>query len=463
MILGYSGSGMVWFRWMRNLGFSLWPAFISSLFYLLAPYRLVNIFVRGALGEHLGFLLFPLVMLAATKMWTGRSWRYVPPLALAVAGLILVHNLSALMYLPLLGLIPIFLHIDRRSLFNRSKLLAYLAGTGLGLALSAFFWLPAIMESKYTLSSWIFSAKDWYADNFLSARQLVWSPWGYGWSQPGDDDGMSFQIGIPQLVAFLVSIGWILTVTFRRSLAVNWQRLSYRIAVFGLVCVLGGAYLALPISAMVWKAIPLMEKFQFPWRFLAYTIIGSSLSIAVVAEIVKANRMLLAVMIMAPLLFTVNYWKIAGPSDLTEKFLAEDYVGTTDTGETSPIWAIRFQEKFPNAPIEVVSATGEVQINLLEKLYQRHEFTVTATHTAQIVDNTLYFPGWKVYVDGVPVPIEYQDENWRGLITFPVPAGAHQVKIVFEETLTRKIANATSIIGIVILAAWQLGSRSVFR
>ena len=50
MLSGYIGSGFVWFRWMRTLRLALFPAFVSTIFYLLAPYRLVNIFVRGALG-----------------------------------------------------------------------------------------------------------------------------------------------------------------------------------------------------------------------------------------------------------------------------------------------------------------------------------------------------------------------------------------------------------------------------
>ena len=71
----------------------------------------------------------------------------------------------------------------------------------------------------------------------------------------------------------------------------------------------------------------------------------------------------------------------------------------------------------------------------------------------QVADNTLYFPGWKAYVDNVEVPIEPYDQNWRGIITFPVPEGKHNVRVVFEETKLRKFANALSIIGIGILLA----------
>ncbi|EKE13331.1 MAG: hypothetical protein ACD_13C00035G0001, partial [uncultured bacterium] len=157
MVLGYIGSGFVWYRWMRTLRFELFPAFVSTIFYLLAPYRLVNIFVRGALGEHIGFFFFPLIMLMATQLWRTGKTLYSSGLALSIAGLILSHNLSALIYLPLVVVYPIILiGINRQ---KPIQLKIYFGSILLGLSLSAFFWLPAILESKYILASWMFDAQ----------------------------------------------------------------------------------------------------------------------------------------------------------------------------------------------------------------------------------------------------------------------------------------------------------------
>lgn len=438
MIAGYVGSGIVWFWWMRSVKFSAVPALISSLFYMLAPYRLVNIFVRGAVAEHLGFLFFPLIMLVGTLLSLTGKRRYLIGLALSVAGLVVTHNLSVLLYMPMVLIYPFLI----KTVVNRVK--QYYGGIVLGFLLTAFFWIPAVMESKYTLSSWMFAVKDWYADNFLFPRQLLWSPWGYGWSVPGPDDGMSFQIGIAQIV---ILISGLLILGLRKySITTN-----ARFLIFGFICFGLGIFITLPESIWLWKTVPLMPKFQFPWRFLSYVVIGSSIIAASVAEALKIRRSIVVLMAVLPVVFTVNYWKVSGPSDLTEKFLTEDYVGTSDTGETSPIWAIRFQEIFPKAPIEVVSSDGSVTINNLVKFNQRHEFEVTATANSQIADNTLYFPGWNVYVDGQKTPITYQDRNWRGVITFPIKSGSHKVEVIFEETLLRKIADSISVVGLAIL------------
>lgn len=460
IILGYISSGIFWYRWMRVLGFPLFPALISALFYLLAPYRLVNIFVRGALGEHIGFFFFPLIMLIATRLSLAGKTFYASGLALSVAGLILTHNLSALMYLPLAVVYPIILiSIYRKKLFH---LKIYFGSIGLGLLLSAFFWLPAVLESKYTLSSWMFDAQKGYQTNFLAFRQLIWSPWGYGWSEPGTDhDGMSFQIGIAQILVLLTGILVGVVSIFRFGFRKNWQENNFRLLVAGFICALAGIFITLPISISLWEAIPSLQKFQFPWRFLGLIVIGSSLLSAVVSDKFKHSKIISLVLLIFPILFTFSYWRISGLSNLTEQFLTIDYVGTSDTGETSPVWAVRFQEKFPKSPIEVVSSEGIVEIKNVSKLMQKHKFEVVATGPSRIVDNTLYFPGWVVYVDGEKTPIGYQDENWRGLITFPVSAGEHRVEVVFEETRIRKLADAISLVSLGILLAVASGKRKM--
>jgi len=345
-----------------------------------------------------------------------------------------------LMYLPLVVVYPIVLIGIYRE--KPIQLKIYFGSIGLGLLLSALFWLPAILESKYTLASWMFGAQQGYTTNFLAFRQLIWSPWGYGWSEPGiDRDGMSFQVGIVQWLVLLAGIG----------LLIKFSKQELLLLKFGLALVIAGIFLSLPISLPLWRWISLLQKFQFPWRFLSLIVIGSSLMAAIVADKFKHSKIISLALLISPIMFTIGYWKIAGPSTLSEQFLAVDYVGTSDTGETTPVWAIRFQEKFPKAPVEIVSAEGTVEIKNLNKLMQKHEFEISATAASRIVDNTLYFPGWKVYVDGVETPIGYQDENWRGLITFPVSAGEHSIKVVFEETRIRKFADALSMISVGIL------------
>lgn len=119
-------------------------------------------------------------------------------------------------------------------------------------------------------------------------------------------------------------------------------------------------------------------------------------------------------------------------------------MSTTDTGESSPIWSIRFMEHTPNAVSEVID--GEATIQQTYRSTTRHTYTITASKPSRILENTLYFPGWNTYVDNTPVTMQFQDPNYRGLITYDISQGSHVVSVRFEDTKVRKLANIISIV-----------------
>lgn len=465
VVLSYVGSGIAWYLWLRELKFSEKASVVGSVFYLLAPYRLVDMFVRGALAEHVCFFFFPLILYFFTKLWTERrtfrprpARRWFVLSSLSVAILIGWHNLSALMYIPIVLLYPIFLKTFNNEIsFERDKIARHYSAIFFGVALTTFFWLPALIESRYTLASWLFPVQQGYRDHFLAFWQLIWSKWGYGFSLPGTkNDGMSFQIGIAQWLVLIA--GLILAALWFIKKKLSWKDPKQIFLLGGLSLIFIGGFFVLPISLPIWERISLLQKFQLPWRFLSYIVIGTSMIATVLSQ--KTRSIVLQYsMVVLPIVSSIFFWHVGEPSKLTEQFLTVDYVGTSDTGESTPIWAIRFQEKFPKAPIEVVSSFGHVTISEMKKKNTFHQFNVVTDAESRLVDNTLYFPGWKVLVDGKEAPIEYQDENWRGLITFPIKPGEHTVRVLFEETFLRKIADAISIISVGVLVSIAAGRK----
>jgi hypothetical protein len=87
-------------------------------------------------------------------------------------------------------------------------------------------------------------------------------------------------------------------------------------------------------------------------------------------------------------------------------------------------------------------------------------FTVTSPQpfTARVL--TFDFPGWRATVDGQPVPITPSDPH--GFITFPVPAGKHDVRVEFGTTLPRTVGTVISVASLVILA-WLVAKQVTRR
>ena len=136
----------------------------------------------------------------------------------------------------------------------------------------------------------------------------------------------------------------------------------------------------------------------------------------------------------------------------------EDYyrnfpLTTTYYGETDVIWSAGPASDYPKNTVEIIQ--GEATIIPIMRKSNKHIFIVDAKIDSKIVDHTQYFPGWRVEVDGVKTPIEFQDPSWRGEITFNVEKGRHKVEVIFGYSKIRAVSQAISIIALLgLIPLW---------
>jgi len=436
--LSFIASGLAMYFWIKEI----WgeeASFAASLLYMFAPYRFVDIFVRGAIGENLAFVWPPLICLFALKLSQGFKWKYLFSGSLSLAALILSHNALSLMFLPIIFGYMIFLVFQSR--LKILYTLYFILYTFFGFSLSAFFWIPALFEGKYTLRNIVIGSGE-FINHFPQFSQLINSPWGYG----GSPTGFSFQIGIVQWLTILTSP--FILYQFWRKKDKAW--LFYSGIIFLFIIVL---FLLLPVSIPLWQKISLLQKFQFPWRFLSLMVFLPAVLAGGLIYVLPKQVKLFSVFCLLFSAFCLNkdFWHAQGYFQKTDQYFQEEYKGTTDTGESSPLWGIRgYDGKLRKANIELIS--GRAAVKELKRLSNIHLYEVEVTSdNAQFLENTVYFPGWKVFVDGKEVEVEYQDPNHRGLLTFFIPQGTHELKVIFSETKLRRFANLISLFSISIL------------
>jgi hypothetical protein len=194
-----------------------------------------------------------------------------------------------------------------------------------------------------------------------------------------------------------------------------------------------------------------LRQFQFPWRFLAITCFSTALLSLSLVQYLKKSPTVYWILIGLVIGSTAFYWY---PTQGFDKPVSESTfwnypLNTTYFGETDVIWSAGPAKNYPASRVEAIE--GKAQITSFTKKTQVHEFTVHADTPVRLVDRTQYFPGWRVYVDNQKAPIQFQDQNWRGLITFPVPAGVHKVKVVFEESPVRLTADIISLVSVITI------------
>lgn len=432
-------SGLAMYLFIKELLNDDKAAFFASVLYIIAPYRFVDLYVRGAIGEHVAFIFPPLIFYFLLKLSKRYSLWYVTGGAFSFAGLILSHNAITLMFLPLI-LIYIFyliLQCSNKKYFILSSFTLMLLGFGL----SAFFWIPAFMEGKYTLRDIVTSGGE-YKESFVMWKDFFISAWSYGGTII-----LSKQIGFVHWIGVFGSIVSIL-ILYRNKNKL-WIITLGSFLIFWITL-----FLMTSSSNPIWQTITIFQKFQFPWRFLSVTVFLSALMGGILLSLISDKYKKLALLIFIVSLLVVNrdYWHAQGFLQKKESFYSGIYDSTTDTGESAPIWSVRFMEKRPRSKAEIIEGYGKItEIN--RRIVSR-EYRVIALDKVRILENTLYFPGWTVLVDGKKQEIEFQDQNHRGLITFNVGKGEHFVNIIFKETKIRLFSDIVSLIGVITVGGF---------
>lgn len=209
---------------------------IAAIAFTYLPYRAVQFYVRGSLGELTAMTFLPLLFYALNKKKIIFS-------ALAWTAIFLSHNVIALFSLFFLPFYFIF-NIKNWQKFILISLLTF--------GLSAFFILPAFFEKNLTIVNSLTDGYFNYSYHFIYLRQLLTRFWGYGGSIFGLEDGMSFQLGWPHLLLALPALYF-------------FKKLKYLLIAFAIA-----VFMMTFHAQFIWDNLPLLAMAQFPWRLLAF-------------------------------------------------------------------------------------------------------------------------------------------------------------------------------------------------
>jgi len=445
-IFSFFLSGIFMYLFVNKLWGNL-AGLVSAVLYIYSPYRFLDVYVRGSIGESLAFVFFPLIFLSLFHLkQKGLSFRYLPLGAIALAGLIMSHNIMAMLFLPI-ALVYAFLSIFQ----GGSKFFAlYALFFILGLGLSCFFWLPALYDKKFIILDQVTVANYW--EHFPSLKQVIIPSWGYGPSVVGVQDQSSYQIGLIHLLVVVSSVYFLIKF---------WKRNKYEKVqiLFFLLVFIATFFLMLPVSLPIWKISPFLWRTQFPWRLLAITTFASAiLGGGLVNMIENKNKVMLSYLIIV--LAIILNWRYAKPQffiNRPESFYLTNEATTTVKDEYMPVWVKEKPTSRPAQKIEIISGKGRIE-NLT---YNSKEisFTVVAEEEVRVQINTIYFPGWYLKVDNQPLT-RFEINDPKGVMNFVVPAGNHQVLAYFGETEPRALADLISlgsliITGTLLVKSWR--------
>ncbi|MBU3935742.1 hypothetical protein KJ909_03655 [Patescibacteria group bacterium] len=434
--------GLFWYLLFRKK-FSPQVGLISALVYLAAPYQLTDILVRGSIGEIVAFGVFPFVLWALDRLISHPHRLNFFIATLGIAFFSLTHNIIFFFSIPVLLLFSLLVARHRQKLtFN--QFLPVIASFVLAAGLTLFFWAPALLEKKYTNIDQLSQMSREYLDHFPTLKQLVYSPWGFGYSYLGPDDQMSLQLGPIHWLIALLSLALLLYDYLKT------KKLNFYWLFFALIFV-ASIFFLLPVSIPVWQALPLVNYVQFPWRLLTFATLASA---GLAAFLAQKSLKLAWLLTLISLVYISLIAKPGGWFDRDDHFYFEFPFNTSIMGANTPIW---YNENH-NIALDLAHINDLNNVSSFNEISwktQEHVYDIDTLYDTQVLERTAYFPGWEVTVDGQPVTIDYQKPDYPGLITFAIPAGQHRIVSRFtEHTPARRLGDSISLASLALLFIW---------
>ena len=436
---------------MYLLGKSLWGragGFVSALFYSYLPYRAVDMYVRGAVGELYGFAFLPFIFWSSKKILEGdKKARFI--FALSLAALFTSHNITSMIFLPFLLGWTVFLIIDQklRPLPDFKKRVLNLAASfAWGLGLSAFFTLPAFFERNLVHINSLIGGYFDYMAHFVSFGQLLFSSyWGYGTSEAGPWDEASFAIGIFHWAVPLM--------VFILALALKAKR-KIPSLLFWIVSGVVALFMAHGRSTVIWNALPFAAFIQFPWRFLLLSgFFFSTAAGAISLFFPKGVRSLLyaSAISFIVVLFYAGIFRPVKWLDLSDeqKFSGEAWrlQQTLSIFDYLPI-DVQKGPIYP-APDMPQIVWGNAEIIDWDKGTDWQKGKVKVFEKTRIMLPIYYFPNWEVRLGDKKLDVFHEGE--LALVNVDIEAGEGELEARLKDTPIRTAANVVSIFALFLI------------
>lgn len=444
---------------------------LAASAYLFNPYFLANLHLRGALAEHLGVALGPLVFLALFRLTRAPGWATLLAASLTVALLICAHFLSTLLYLPFALLYGLWLLAsDGRG--ARLRRLGWLAGAALtGAALAAFYWLPAALEPDGRNRVDGAAALAAYLKELFPLIDLM---------RPAPVITYSNIHGMPELgLPLLILIGLALVaslLSWHSSQPSEWAHRRF----WG-VAALIALFLSSSVATPFWQAIPAVALIQFPFRWLGPAALFLALFIGTMAVNSGASRAI------SWLLFGLLVWYAAaslwnlprepamlrslgipavGEADISQAGLrAYEYDQADNLRKDCWVWAYEYVPRTSSlsdcaAMRDLILDGSPLAANLPPTQTQIQPTIFTPSRLVAQVDSAapwtlslhaFWIPGWRATVDGESVVVGPVSEI--GMAGVTIPAGQHTVQIEHGPTPLRRWLRWFSL---VVFGGWLL-------
>ena len=397
--------------------------FFTALIFTLEPFHVGELLTRGSFSEYLAFAFIPFIILAIYQIIfeSKTDFKRIFMLAFSAFGIIMNHNLTAVLIAAMAALFVVF---NIRKVFSKPKILFSLILAGiLAVGFSAIFILPFLEVREVGIYN-IFNPdfqKWFYVNGSQVTPADAWLPTNM-FRPPAGHASVVFGLSPVLLV---LTIGFLV---FRKDIKnTNYRRFSMMSIIISAIFVL--------FSTRIFAFIPAVQNFHSMLQFSQRMLIIQSVLLPFVAgyfigEKLKNKREIMIAAAIASISYihittsAIEPGKVSLPMNVGVDYNLVDGISIA-MGEYQPIFpkvenvkdisetAAGYVKKTiseKGRKADVIS--GSAKISGFEKKGSRMRLAVSENKNgAEIELPMFYYPGFKAVLNGKPVKTSYSNKN----------------------------------------------------
>lgn len=456
-------SGITMYTFMMNVTKNKNVSLLSSILYVLAPYRITDMYIRIAVAELASFVFIPIIFDGLYSVLKEEKLSF--KLIWGTVGLILTHTVIT-MYMAIICLLYLVFNIKKLKSIKVIRILVI--SLVCILLITSFYWVGLLQHHNAT-SYEVFVPGRMEVGNKLEYYKTEF----YQLFHTNKDQTMIYAIGL------VTVLGLVLTPIAWKNVEKNYKRTYVLFLIFGIILTI------MTLTFFPFEKLPsIFKMIQFTFRLYEFTAFFFAFVAGINYGIIIKNFKIFDVIVLAVIstLLLIPYKsKLEYELSTNEDRLIEGVRVTENTGrvhagmasmEYLPSKAFKVLNTYiANRKDEPIITNGEAEILNYSKNRTNLEFELANMKSKQEADNQnnkteagltielpyIYYLGYRVYANGSE--IEYAESD-NGFVQIKINPALYEqdVKINMKYTGTNEmiVASVISIVSAMIIVISEI-------
>lgn len=415
-----------------------WLSLLGAIAYIVYPYRLYNIFYRGALNEFIAMSFSPLSLLAMYKIFLKKEFKYWKMLSISFSLMLLTHLGTTLMF-GIVGII--FFAMNIKLILNKNFLKSMIKAVSCAVLATSCFLFPMIEqmlsnEFRYTTLPKLNNEKLY---ELLTIDQKAFPIIGDLLSQP---------------ILILVNLLLILLLVYiYRKLSNKLKNNRWSILIGSLLIFIYVFIMQTDIFPWisVRKIFPPIQQIQFPFRFFTLLGLAFSLIIALSVPTLKDKDKSIKSIIILFIMIIPNL-------TISDKDLEIYSYKINELDKINNAWCLGFAEYLPSKIEhkyrEYLQERGNtITVKYQDGIEEDIKRNADESHVEYLIDNRkgniesvelplIYYKGYAIKNNKNDIEIK---ESSRGFIEIKnIPKDKVNVEVYYKGTQVQRLSNITT-------------------